>query len=118
MKRYWKKIKSIARDQGLTIAEARQAAWKGRHWKVVIRIEDYLGRRSEIDIAGTFYVEADTAEQAKRLGYKKILDWFDRDEEKFVPFKKFKAGAFAGHEKQRGLLKWRHAKGKWQKKEL
>jgi hypothetical protein len=117
MRKYWKKIKAISRDRGISCKEARRAAVEGVY-KVVIRIEDYLGKKSAVDINGTFYLEADSPEDAKAQAYGRVLNWFDRDEGFFIKRKHFKVEAFGGHKKQKGLIKWRHAKGKWQIKEL
>jgi len=110
MKRYWKDVKSIARDKGVSIRKARKA-WRHRYWKVVIRTK-YGKGLSRVSIQSVQYIKADSRNDAMDEAYQNILNHFDRDEGDFIPRHRFRVSAFKGYEKERGWLKWKHQREK------
>lgn len=71
--------------------------------------------KSDMYIEAEVYIRANTKEDAEYLAYQRILNFFDRDEEYFIPFDEFRIEALrvsCSMMRKKGVIKWKHEKQK------
>lgn len=118
LKKYWRKVHGIARDEGLSVEKARKIyRMPKKYWRVVMRTT-YHGKNDDTNIQSMGYIEAETAEDAISEQYDRIADHFGRERDEFIPRSRFRVEAFRTGKLERGFIKWKHKKGSWLEQQL
>jgi hypothetical protein len=110
LKRYWREVRGIERDQGVSLKKARKL-WKKQKsgWKINVRTEkDYVGERDTTSFNAVIFLDAENRDDAFDKAYERIAEFFGRGTHNFIPRDELKFGAFRGYEKKRSWLKWKH----------